>query len=74
MNHFTRYAVLTVSLGLLGACTNTARQAPVVDRPVVSRPQPLRPVTPAAPAEETRTDARGSYTVRRGDRARASVR
>ncbi|MET0859249.1 MAG: peptidoglycan DD-metalloendopeptidase family protein, partial [Telluria sp.] len=53
---------LTLSLGLLSACTTNSRKAPVVDRfspPVASRP--------AAVADEPKEDARGTYTVKRGD-------
>ena len=67
MKQTTRIALLTVSFGLLGACTSTGRQAPVVDRPVVSRPAPVRPVAPPAAAEESKPDARGTYTVKKGD-------
>jgi lipoprotein NlpD len=68
MKQTTRLALLTMSLGLLGACTSTTRQAPVVDRPVASKPHPARPATPVQPAEEpSRPDARGTYTVKKGD-------
>lgn len=68
MKQTTRLALLTVSLGLLGACTTSTRQAPVVDRPVATRPQPVRPATPVHPVEEpSRPDARGTYTVKKGD-------
>ena len=55
--------LLTLTLGLLAGCNTATRQAPVVERPVSqahSRPAPPR-------AEEPRQDARGFYTVRRGD-------
>jgi lipoprotein NlpD len=54
---------LTLSLGLLTACSTATRQAPVIDRiapPAASRPAPQ-------PAEELKEDARGTYTVRKGD-------
>jgi lipoprotein NlpD len=52
---------LTLSLGLLSACNTTNRKAPVIDRispAVVTRP---------AVADEAKEDARGTYTVKRGD-------
>lgn len=55
-------ALLTLSLGLLSACSTSTRHAPVVDRnstPAVSRP--------AAPADDAKEDARGTYTVKKGD-------
>jgi lipoprotein NlpD len=63
-----RLALLTLSLGILSACSTETRVAPVIDRPTPTastfrpRPQPA----PAA-AEEAKPDARGTYTVRRGD-------
>jgi lipoprotein NlpD len=64
-----RLALLTVSI-VLSACSTETRQAPVIDRPAPAAnkgPRP-HPVTPSAPAsEEPKADARGSYTVRRGD-------
>ena len=63
MKQRTRLALLTLSFGLIAGCTSTTRQAPIVERPVSStahaRPAPVR--------EEPRQDARGTYTVRRGD-------
>ena len=63
MKQSTRLALLTLSFGLIAGCTSTTRQAPVVERPVAStthaRPAPAR--------EEPRQDARGTYTVRKGD-------
>ncbi|MES2756276.1 MAG: peptidoglycan DD-metalloendopeptidase family protein [Pseudomonadota bacterium] len=53
---------LTLSLGLLSACTTTSRKAPVVDR--MSHPVSSRP---AAVADGPKEDARGTYTVKRGD-------
>lgn len=61
-----RLALLTLSLGVLSACSTETRVAPVIDRPTssvaISRPRPAAP-----PAEDTRPDAAGTYTVRRGD-------
>jgi len=66
-----RLALLTISLGLLSACSTPTRQAPVVDRPTpsASNYRPYRPAqAPApAPASEDHVDAKGTYTVRRGD-------
>jgi lipoprotein NlpD len=64
-----RLALLTICLGALTACSTPTRQAPVIDRPAptVSQSRP-RPVTPPAPApDDVKPDARGTYTVRRGD-------
>jgi lipoprotein NlpD len=65
-----RLALLTVSI-VLSACSTETRQAPVIDRPApaaANKYQRPHPVTPPAPApEESKADARGSYTVRKGD-------
>jgi lipoprotein NlpD len=56
-------ALLILSLGLLSACSTASRRAPIIDRapPVaVSRPAP-------APVEQPKEEARGTYTVRKGD-------
>jgi lipoprotein NlpD len=71
MKPTTRLALLTVSI-VLSACSTATRQAPVIDRPAPAAanksPRPQHPVTPPAPAQdEPKADARGSYTVRRGD-------
>jgi lipoprotein NlpD len=70
MKPTSRLALLTVSI-VLSACSTATRQAPVVDRPAPAAnkaPRSQHPVTPpAAPAEEAKADARGSYTVRKGD-------
>jgi len=61
-------ALLTVSI-VLSACSTTSRQAPIVDRPAPmaanKRPHSVTPPAPAA--EESKADARGTYTVRKGD-------
>ncbi|WP_308621810.1 LysM peptidoglycan-binding domain-containing protein [Massilia sp. Se16.2.3] len=64
MKQRTRLALLTLTFGLVAGCTSTTRQAPIVERPMStsssqSRPAPVR--------TEERKDARGTYTVRRGD-------
>jgi lipoprotein NlpD len=62
-----RLALLTLSLGILSACSTETRVAPVIDRPAPTastfRPRPQ----PAPAVEEAKPDARGTYTVRRGD-------
>ena len=64
----TRLALLTISLGVLSACSTPSRQAPVIDRPSPST-SIYRPHVPpaAAPSDDSRPNAKGSYTVRRGD-------
>jgi len=61
-----RLALLTISLGILSACSTETRQAPVIDRPTSKATQRPRPPAPA-PADDARPDAKGTYTVRRGD-------
>ncbi|MDB5755736.1 MAG: peptidase [Massilia sp.] len=67
MNQTRPLALLTLSLGLLSACSTATRRAPIIDRapPVaVSRPAPA----PApASVEQPKPDARGTYTVKKGD-------
>jgi lipoprotein NlpD len=63
----TRLALLSLSICLLSACQTPARKAPVVERSSGANPANYRPVTQPAIIEESRGDARGSYTVRRGD-------
>ena len=70
MKQTPRLALLTMTLGLLAACSTPTRQAPVIDRPVVTARHPKAVPTPApapAVAEESRQDNAGTYTVRRGD-------
>jgi lipoprotein NlpD len=55
--------LLILSLGLLSACSTTTRHAPVIDR--VASPAASR--QPVVPADDGRDDARGTYTVRKGD-------
>jgi lipoprotein NlpD len=71
MKKTPRLALLTLTLGLLGACSTSTRQAPVIDRPVQAAHHP-RAVAPAAPqpavvADDSKSDTRGTYTVRKGD-------
>ncbi|HEU5436778.1 MAG TPA: peptidoglycan DD-metalloendopeptidase family protein [Telluria sp.] len=58
-------ALLTLSLGLLSACSTTTRRAPIVDR--ASPAAASRSAPAPAAVERVREDARGTYTVRRGD-------
>jgi lipoprotein NlpD len=71
MKQIPRLALLTISLGLLSACSTPSRQAPVVDRPTASASnyRPHRPAQPPAPAavSDDHVDPKGGYTVRRGD-------
>jgi lipoprotein NlpD len=69
MKPTSRLALLTVSI-VLSACSTTSRQAPVIDHPApmaANKSQRPRPVTPPPAGEDARSDARGSYTVRKGD-------
>jgi lipoprotein NlpD len=68
MKQLPRLTLLAVTLGLLAACSTPTRQAPVIDRPVAHHGRlPAPAPVPAAPAEEAKPDARGTYTVRKGD-------
>jgi lipoprotein NlpD len=63
-----RLALLTLCLGILSACSTETRQAPIVDRPATASAPRFRPVTPSPSAsDDVKPDARGTYTVRRGD-------
>ncbi|TFW28591.1 peptidoglycan DD-metalloendopeptidase family protein [Massilia horti] len=63
-----RLALLTMTLGLLGACTSTGRQAPVAERPVTTAKPSPRPVTPPPVVTEApKQEAPGTYTVKKGD-------
>jgi lipoprotein NlpD len=55
--------LLTMTLGVLSACTTAPNQAPVVDRTISVAPAP---VVKPAPVEEPK-DKDGYYTVRKGD-------
>lgn len=65
-----RLALLTIGI-VLSACSTETRQAPVVDRPAPSaanKTPRAHPAPPPAPVQdEPKADARGSYTVRKGD-------
>jgi lipoprotein NlpD len=67
MKQTPRLALLTLCICLLSACTTASRRAPVVERPATgaSTPRP-RPSTPPV-VEERKEDARGTYTVHKGD-------
>jgi len=65
MNQTPRLVLLTLTLALVAGCSTAPRQAPIVERTTAStsskpRPAPVR-------SEEPRQDAKGTYTVRRGD-------
>ena len=62
MQKKSRLVILTLSLGLLGACSTSSILAPVVERAGVGSPAPAL----AAEALVER-DERGLYTVKRGD-------
>jgi lipoprotein NlpD len=65
-----RLALLTISFGVLAACSTATRQAPVIDRPASNastRPRPAHPQPQPPAPEESKPDAKGTYTVRRGD-------
>jgi lipoprotein NlpD len=64
MNQTPRLVLLTLTFGLVAGCSTAPRHAPIVERPVGSSTKP-RPAP--ARTEEKREDAKGSYTVRRGD-------
>jgi len=64
MKQTPRLVLLTLTLGLVAGCNTATRQAPIVERPVGSSTKP-RPAP--ARSEEARQDAKGTYTVRRGD-------
>ncbi|MET0983634.1 MAG: peptidoglycan DD-metalloendopeptidase family protein [Telluria sp.] len=63
MKQTSRLVLLTLTFGLIAGCTTSTRQVPIVERPVGSSAQSRAP----ARAEQPRPDARGTYTVRRGD-------
>lgn len=60
-----RLVLLTLLLGLLAGCNTATRQTPVVERPISSTAGAT--ARPAPRVEAPRPDARGMYTVRRGD-------
>jgi lipoprotein NlpD len=62
MNYKSKFAVASITLGLLSACTTTTRQAPVIER----TPLPAVAETPR-PAEAVKVDAPGMYTVKKND-------
>jgi lipoprotein NlpD len=59
-------ALLTISLGLLTACSTATRHAPIVDR---AAPAPAAAPRSAAVAasDDAKDEARGTYVVKRGD-------
>ena len=65
MNYKSHLALITMTAVLLGGCSSNLRQAPVVERPVQSSKS--APAKPRPAAEPQRQDAKGTYTVRKGD-------
>ena len=63
MKQTPRLVLLTLTLGLFAGCSSTPRHAPIVERPVGSAAK----TRPAPARDEARPDAKGFYTVRRGD-------
>ena len=63
MKQTPRLVLLTLTFGLIAGCTSSPRTVPIIERPVGSSAQARTP----ARAEAPRPDARGTYTVRRGD-------
>lgn len=61
MKQKTHFILLTMTIGLLSACSSTLRQAPVVDRL-----PPSADTRPAAPVAEAPSEAR-TVTVKKGD-------
>ncbi|MES2260497.1 MAG: peptidoglycan DD-metalloendopeptidase family protein [Pseudomonadota bacterium] len=57
--------LLSISLGLLSACSSVPHQAPVVERTPAPAPA-VKPVSPSEEAQKER-DERGLYTVKKGD-------
>jgi lipoprotein NlpD len=66
MNQTPRLALLTLSFGLLAACSTGTRQAPIVERPATVSTR-VRPAPPVSVQEDPKQETRGNYTVRRGD-------
>jgi lipoprotein NlpD len=65
MKQTSRLVLLSLTLGLLAACSTSTRHAPVIDRTALpARSSPER--APVRAADEVK-DARGSHTVRKGD-------
>jgi lipoprotein NlpD len=68
MKYTPRLALLSLTFGLLAACSTTTRHAPVVDRTTSSAKASLaRQERTPAPAADDARDARGNHTVRKGD-------
>ena len=63
MNQKSPVALFAFFLAVLSACSTSTRHAPVTERAVVL--DASRPAAP--PADESRDDGHGNYTVRKGD-------
>lgn len=61
MKQKSYYALLSITLGLLSACSTSTRQAPVVERTPVPKYRPA-----PAPVQQQKED-RNTYTVQKGD-------
>ena len=65
-----RLALLILSVGTLAACTTTRNAAPVVEHPPVAgnrAPESAKPPVAPKPAAKPAVDAKGFYTVKKGD-------
>ncbi|HEU4853507.1 MAG TPA: peptidoglycan DD-metalloendopeptidase family protein [Telluria sp.] len=64
MKYTSHLALMTMTALLLGGCSSSLRKAPVVERtvPAAAKAAPRQPVH-----EVQRQDAKGTYTVRKGD-------
>jgi lipoprotein NlpD len=68
MKYTPRLALLTLTLGLLAACSTNTRHAPVVDRTTSSaKASQARQDRAPAPVADDAKEVRGSHTVRKGD-------
>jgi lipoprotein NlpD len=67
MKQTPRLALLSLTFGLLAACSTSTRQAPVVDRTGPAKASHERKERAAAQAADEPRDARGTHTVRKGD-------
>ena len=67
MKQTPRLALLSLTFGLLAACSTSTRQAPVVDRTGPAKVAHERKERVLAPAADETKDARGTHTVRKGD-------
>jgi lipoprotein NlpD len=65
---FARFISVAVFPALIAACSTTRQPAPVVDRPLATKPAEAPKPVPATPATALKqADSRGYYTVKKGD-------